>query len=184
MPAAPHGQPSAPRYSRILKALKPLSAHARHVIGVWYRCVETSFADEIISGEGARMHGGRWNPKGIRVVYTASSRALAILEMLVQDQPLRAHYIIIAVRIPSTVRIERISPSKLPGDWLTAGRVDELRAIGADWVKRAKTAVLCVPSVVVPSGFNFLLNPKHAEFAQVVVRSPEPFVFDSRLLGP
>jgi RES domain-containing protein len=134
------------------------------------------------SGEGARLYGGGWNPKGIPVVYTASSRALAILEMLVQDQPLRARYAIIAARIPSTVRIEHVSAAALPDTWATAPPSDELRAIGADWITRAKTAVLRVPSTVVPSEFNYLLNPAHREFHRIKLGLVETLSTDRRLL--
>jgi RES domain-containing protein len=128
------------------------------------------------------LYGGRWNPKGIAVVYTASSRALAILEMLVQDQPLRARYAIIAARIPSTVRIERVPVAALPDTWATAQPSDELRAVGADRIKRAKTAVLRVPSAVVPSEFNYLLNPAHAEFDRIKRGALETLSTDRRLL--
>ena len=134
------------------------------------------------SGEGARLYGGRWNPKGIPVVYTASSRSLAMLEMLVQDQPLRARYVVIVARVPFNLRIERISISALPDDWSSPGRVDELRAMGAQWITRAKTAVLCVPSAVVPNECNYLLNPAHAEFARISRAAAEPLTTDHRLI--
>ena len=137
---------------------------------------------DAFSAEGARLYGGRWNPHGLRVVYTASSRSLAILEMLVQDQPLRARYVIIPARIPSKVRIERISASTLPRYWATAGRTDDLRAIGADWIKRAKTAILRVPSAVVPNEFNYLLNPAHPEFARINRVEVETPTTDRRLV--
>jgi RES domain-containing protein len=87
---------------------------------------------DAFSGEGARLYGGRWIPKGIPVVYTASTRSLAMLEMLVQDQPLRARYVVIAARIPLSVRIERVTISALPSDWSSPGRIDESRGRGAD----------------------------------------------------
>ncbi len=147
-----------------------------------FRIVTHRRVADAFSGEGARLYGGRWNPKGMRVVYTASSRGLAILEMLVQDQPLRARYTIITARIPATIRIERVLPTALPNAWVTAGRADELRVIGAGWVKRAKSAVLCVPSAVVPSEFNYLLNPAHPEFNRIKLGNAEALTTDHRLL--
>jgi RES domain-containing protein len=147
-----------------------------------FRIVTQRRVADAFSGEGARLYGGRWNPKGIPVVYTASTRSLAMLEMLVQDQPLRARYAVIAARIPLSVRIERVTISTLPSDWSSAGRIDELRGRGADWIARAKTAVLCVPSAVVPSEFNYLLNPAHADFARISRAGPEPLATDHRLL--
>ena len=113
-----------------------------------FRIVTQRHVADTFSGEGARLYGGRWNPQGLRAVYTASSRSLAILEMLVQDQPLSARYVIVPARIPSTVRIDRSSASTLPRDWATAGRTNDLWAIGAEWIKCAKTAILRVPSAV------------------------------------
>lgn len=147
-----------------------------------FRILTHRHVADAFSGEGARLYGGRWNSKGLAMVYTASSRSLAMLEMLVQDQPLRARYAVIPAKIPSDVRIERISPSALPPDWMTAERVDDLRAIGGDWIKRAKTAVLCVPSAVVPREFNYLLNPAHPEFAQITLADAETLTTDFRLV--
>ena len=147
-----------------------------------FRIVTQRRVVDAFTGEGARLYGGRWNPKGIPVVYTASTRSLAMLEMLVQDQPLRARYVIIAARIPLNVRVERIATSVLPGDWAAPERVDELRVMGAHWITRAKSAVLCVPSAVVPNEFNFLLNPVHADFARISRAVAKSLTTDRRLV--
>lgn len=70
-----------PNYSRILTTVKSLAVRGRALTGVWYRCVETSFAHEIVSGEGARTHGARWNPLGsFRTVYLSDSPETALQE--------------------------------------------------------------------------------------------------------
>ena len=147
-----------------------------------FRIVTQRRAADAFSGEGARLYGGRWNPKGTPVVYTASTRSLAMLEMLVQDQPLRARYVVITAGIPLSVRIERVTISTLPRDWSAPGRIDELRRIGADWISRARTAVLRLPSAVVPSECNYLLNPAHADFARIRRGAAESLTTDHRLL--
>ena len=147
-----------------------------------FRIVTPRHVADAFSGEGARLYGGRWNSKGVRIVYTASSRALAMLEMLAQDQPLRARYTIIPVTIPASIRIERVALTKLPIDWAESRQNDTLHAIGADWVKRGNAAVLCVPSVVVPSEFNYLLNPEHIDFKRIKIGKAEGIKTDSRLL--
>lgn len=147
-----------------------------------FRIVTQRRVRDAFSGEGARLYGGRWNPKGLRVVYTASSRALAMLEMLAQDQPLRARYVIIPAKIPAPVFVERVSVAKLPANWMAAGQNDVLRALGANWVRRARAAVLCVPSAIVPNEYNYLLNPSHAEFARIKVGNAEDLKTDSRLV--
>jgi RES domain-containing protein len=73
------------------------------VTGTVWRIVTHRFAASAFSGEGARLFGGRWNRKGESVVYTAQSRSLAFLEMLVQDEPLRANYVLIPAEIPGDI---------------------------------------------------------------------------------
>jgi len=69
---------------------------------VW-RITTRRLADQAFSGEGARLFGGRWNRVGQSVIYTAESRSLAMLEMLVQDEPLRAHYVLIPAHLPENI---------------------------------------------------------------------------------
>ena len=72
------------------------------MLTVW-RLTTARFARTAFSGDGARLYGGRWNRKGVRLVYTAATQCLAMLEMLVQDEPPRARYVMIEARIPSAV---------------------------------------------------------------------------------
>jgi RES domain-containing protein len=84
-----HSKPH-PNYGRILQAVNALSAHARPLIGAWYRCVETSFAHEIISGEGARKHGARWNPIGsFCTVYLSDTPETALQEYLARARRMK-----------------------------------------------------------------------------------------------
>ena len=71
---------------------------------VW-RITTARFAAAALSDEGARLHGGRWNPKGHGVIYTAESQSLALLEMLVQDAPLRARYVLIPAQLPADLAV-------------------------------------------------------------------------------
>jgi RES domain-containing protein len=112
---------------------------------VW-RITTARFARSAFSGEGARLYGGRWTPKGLPVVYTAANQSLAMLEMLVQDQPLRARYVMIEARIPSAVTIDRVSFDDLPSDWREIGARQKLQAIGAEWARKRNAAVLTVPA--------------------------------------
>jgi RES domain-containing protein len=143
-----------------------------------WRLTTAPFADTAFTGDGARRYGGRWNPKGVAVVYTAGSLSLALLELLVQDQPLRARCVAIPVDIPDDLAIGRITPDELPGDWHEAAAREVLRRIGADWVARLETAVLAVPSAVIPIETNHLLNPAHADFGQIGTGDPEELVTD------
>jgi RES domain-containing protein len=149
---------------------------------VW-RITTARRARNAFSGEGARLYGGRWNPKGVPLVYTAESRALAMLEMLAQDAPLRARYVVIPATIPEGVTVERLEAAELPRGWRTIRRVETLRAIGAAWAAAQRTAVLAVPSAVLPGETNYLLNPLHPDFARIRVGRPGALVTDVRLLS-
>ncbi|SAK84253.1 RES domain-containing protein [Caballeronia fortuita] len=146
-----------------------------------WRVTTERFADSAFSGEGARLYGGRWNPKGVALVYTAQTQSLALLEMLVQDSPLRARYIMIPARIPESL-IERVDPAKLPRDWRGLDARTELQQIGAAWARKRTSAVFAVPSSVVPAETNYLLNPNHEDFAQVEIGSRDEWQTDPRLL--
>lgn len=105
-----------------------------------------------------------------------------MLEMLVQDEPLRARYVMIEVRIPKTVTIEWIKPLDLPPDWRDMAAREKLQAIGTDWARKQRTAVLAVPSAVIPAEMNYLLNPLHADFRRIKIGKPQKFETELRLI--
>src|SRR5687768_6035441 len=151
------------------------------MLTVW-RLVTARFARSAFSGDGARLYGGRWNRKGVPLVYTAATQSLAMLEMLVQDEPLRARYIMIEVRIPSAVKIERVKVEDLPADWRSIAARENLQAIGTEWARKRGAALLAVPSAVIPAEYNYLLNPLHAEYRRIRIGKPEKFETDLRLI--
>jgi len=152
------------------------------MLTVW-RLLTARFAETAFSGEGARLYGGRWNRKGTPMVYTAGSQSLAMLEMLVQDEPLRARYVMIPATLPKNLKIERIVPEDLPDDWRSLAAREQLQAIGSEWGQRKSSAVLAVPSAVIPSESNYLLNPLHPSFAKIAIGRPQEFITDLRLFG-
>ena len=147
---------------------------------VW-RLVTARFAETAFSGEGARRYGGRWNRKGVPVIYTAGNLSLAMLETLVQDQPLRARYVAIPAEVPPGLHIERVDIDRLPADWRDPAALETLRTIGSEWAVGC-SAVLAVPSAVVPTETNYLLNPRHPDFGPIVIGEPEELVTDLRLI--
>jgi len=151
------------------------------MLTVW-RLLTARYAESAFSGEGGRLYGGRWNRKGVPMVYTAGSQSLAMLELLVQDEPLRARYVMIAARLHKNLKIERIAPEQLPADWRDLVAREQLQAIGTDWAKRRSSAVLAVPSAVIPSETNYLLNPLHPSFAKIEIGEPQDFITDLRLI--
>lgn len=150
---------------------------------VW-RITTSRFAATAFSGEGARLYGGRWNPKGLALVYTAESRALALLEMMVQDAPLRARYVLIPAQWPETVSVTSVELADLAPDWRRLDRRYALQRIGRDWLAGGHSAVLAVPSAVVPAERNYLLNPEHPDFARIIMGEPEALDTDFRLMRP
>ena len=152
------------------------------MLTVW-RLTTARFARSAFSGDGARLYGGRWNHKGVPLVYTAATQSLAMLEMLVQDEPLRARYVMIEARIPASVRIERLSTADLPTQWRALRAREELRVIGSEWARKQTGAVLAVPSAVIPAELNYLLNPLHPDFRRISIGKPRRFETDLRLIN-
>jgi RES domain-containing protein len=136
------------------------------------------------SGEGARRFGGRWNSPGVAVVYLSEHQSLAALEIFVHVQPLvpREKYLAYFVEWEDAL-METLAPKKLPPDWRASPPGAGSMQIGEQWVREARSAVLAVPSAIVPAERNFLLNPAHPKFRQVHLHKPVEFLFDARLVG-
>ena len=149
-----------------------------------YRIAQAEFAEEL-SGEGARLYGGRWNPPGRAMLYTANSTALAALEILVGfDWDLAPTLSLVELEVPD-LPVEVIAAEELPDDWCRPGN-PSLRRIGAQWLESKKTLALEVPSAAIPTapdGFNLLLNPAHSRFAEIKISKVLDFRFDTRLAG-
>jgi RES domain-containing protein len=128
------------------------------------------------------LHGGRWNSRGLRVIYAAETSAGALLEVLVHSnlsQPPRNHKVI-PINVPDKVVIETLSITELP-DWY-AEDMGASRAFGDRWIRENRTAVLRVPSVITTGRENNLLfNPFHSQFALIKAGEPEPAEWDVRL---
>lgn len=116
------------------------------------------------------------------MVYTAESQSLALLELMVQDDPLRAHYVLIPAQLPTDLPETRIDVDQLPDDWRTIDARDVLQALGLAWLEGGQTAVLNVPSAVVPAERNLLINPRHPDFSRIVIGEAQSLQTDTRLL--
>jgi len=145
-----------------------------------WRIVKAKHAATAFSGEGARLYGGRWNSPGVSLVYTSGTKALAALESLVHlNPPVIFKYAAIPIEFDAAL-VEKVTA--LPADWNDMPAPPSTRAIGDLWAKQARSAVLELPSVIIPGESNFLLNPTHPDFKKIVIGKPEPFSFDPRLL--
>ena len=137
-----------------------------------------------LDGEGARLAGGRWNTQGRAAVYTSSRLSLAALELLVHtDVPLvPPDLVAFEIEVPDAIAVETVEVDTLPKDWRVPGH-PSCRSIGDSWLAEQRTAVLRVPSAVVPEEWNYIINPAHRASKSIQVVGRRKFAFDSRLLG-
>ncbi|MGA2134792.1 MAG: RES domain-containing protein [Bryobacteraceae bacterium] len=151
------------------------------MIAAW-RIVKRKHLKSAFTGDGARLYGGRWNSPGRAVVYTAQSVSLAALELLVhlETADILRHYVVVELRWPREF-MESVARAGLPGNWAGYPPPLQLRELGDNWAAERRTAVLEVPSAVVPTERIYLLNPAHREFAQIRIGEPVPSRFDRRL---
>ena len=135
-----------------------------------------------LTGEGARLVGGRWNSAGRPLVYTSESLALCLAECLVHiPGGLPADYVSFKISIPNDSVEVAAGLAPDPG-WRHA--IDVTRAFGDAWRAEARSLALRVPSIVLPDSYNVLLNPLHPRAGEARVATRQPFQFDPRLRPP
>ena len=147
-----------------------------------WRIVRQQHAKAAFSGDGASRFGGRWNSRGVAVVYASSTQSLAALETLVHLNPAtRFRYKVFTVTFDESL-VETMPLNRLPRDWKTQPVPRSTQRLGDAWARAARSPILRVPSVLVPGESNLVLNPNHPDFSRVVIGKPVNFVFDPRLL--
>ena len=148
-----------------------------------YRICDESHAKKAFNGDGARIYGGRWNKPGVALVYASATQSLAALELLVHLDPeeFPASLTVVSADIPEGLRILEIGLARLPSDWQAYPGPESLQTMGTRWVTENHFAVISVPSAIIPSERNFLVNPKHPDFSQILIHKPAPFTLDPRL---
>lgn len=147
-----------------------------------YRLLKPKHASEAFSGEGARRYGGRWNNKGVPIVYLASSLSLAALELLVhlESEQILSEYTSIAVEFDSEQMLI-LPENQYPQDWQDYPAPSSTKRIGDAWFQSKDSLILQVKSVVISEEFIYLLNPLHSDFADFSIAGPKPFNYDGRL---
>lgn len=147
-----------------------------------YRIVREKFAASAFTGDGAAVTAGRWNSPGIRMVYTSATASLAALETLVHLNPaMRFNYLLFAIEFDERL-VETIPHTILPPDWREQPPPPSTQILGDSWMKTARSAVLQVPSVIIPGESNYLLNPTHPDFPSIQIGKPAAFFYDQRLM--
>ena len=148
-----------------------------------FRICKTKLVSTAFDGEGSRLYGGRWNSPGQRIIYTASTLSLATLEMLVHldDEQLLENYSYIPVSFEEVLieTVERLQ--SLPNKWNSSPPPFETQTIGDAWVRESLSVVLRVPSAIIPTEANYLINPLHADFEKISIGKIVSFKFDYRL---
>ena len=149
-----------------------------------YRIAQKNFINDL-SGEGARLFGGRWTHRGIPLLYTAESRSLATLELLVHAQKLSAvsSLSILTLEIPDKSKIDDIQKiTKLPQGWQKYTSHPELQDTVSKWIA-SDGFILKVPSAIIKEESNFLINPRHKSMKLLKILKIEDFILDERLLS-
>ncbi|RDV13978.1 RES domain-containing protein [Pontibacter diazotrophicus] len=147
-----------------------------------YRLSRGKFRNDL-SGRGAELAGGRWNSKGIAILYTSESIALCTVEIAVH-MPLGivpADYYLVRIHIPDDAPIKELATEELPTDWKSFPHANSTQEIGDAFVLESEHLVLKVPSATVQGTYNYLVNPRHADFGKVATIEAVPFEFDKRL---
>jgi len=144
-----------------------------------YRICLAKYADELV----ASGHAGRWNLAGQFVSYAAGSRALACLENVVHrsGEGLNSLFKVVRVALPDMLLIEELTLAELPADWHLPRHYARCQPLGDAWYRRQTAAVLRVPSSIIPSEHNYVLNTRHPDFNQLRIAGLEEFTFDPRI---
>ena len=148
-----------------------------------WRIVQAHVVDSAFTGEGAHRYGGRWNSKGYAGIYTSSSISLAILEVLVHIQiyDILEEYVYIPVEFDQKLSLAW-NLDDLPDNWNRDPSPQAAKQLGDFWVESRQSVILEVPSAIVPTEKNYLINPAHPDFGKLKIGKPTKFGFDTRLL--
>lgn len=148
---------------------------------VVYHLGKTKFARQL-TGEGAKLNGGRWNLMGTPCLYTSETKALSVLEYAanVQLEEMPDHLSITVYSLP-VKSWKEFNVTDLPGNWQEIPVPEETKRWGSLHLQQAKYLALKIPSIIIPSEFNYILNPLHADFKKIKIKEVHSFSFDSRI---
>ena len=139
-----------------------------------------------LSGMGGIYVSGRWHEKGHRIIYTSCTPSLAALEYLVHLDPTLAPsgLGLLQIDIPDDIAIQECDPSTLTSNWRQYFPIPmELQKFGTKWLAENRTAILAVPSAIIPIEKNYIINPAHPAMARITMVDEIDFSFDPRLLS-
>lgn len=150
-----------------------------------YRITQEKFANDL-SGNGARLFGGRWNSEGMYALYTAGSRSMALLETLAHSNIkllTEKNYILVTISVPEDATIKIITPQQLEDDWDKLLANHSTIQTGDSFLAENKHLLLQVPSVLIPEENNFVINPLHPLMENVHIKSMRVLNINNRLIN-
>ncbi|MCB0539168.1 MAG: RES family NAD+ phosphorylase [Chitinophagales bacterium] len=149
-----------------------------------FRLSKKKYANEL-NGKGAAKFGNRWNSKGIEIIYTSESRALAMAEVAVHLTlaTLPKDFVMIEIEIPNDILIKTLPIKKMPTDWNNHPPNISTQKIGDKFIDDLAFCILKVPSAVVQGDYNYLINPHHKQFKKIKLTKVIPFSFDTRMFN-
>lgn len=147
---------------------------------ILYRFAHKKYARDI-SGEGARLKGGRWNHKGTPALYTSEHISLGLLEVLANANTIEElqQVRLVEIEIPDNASIEILTIKQLKKDWHFD--FEYTQWLGNEILRSQNVLMIKCPSAVVHKEYNFIINPFHKDFKKVKVAEASSFYFDERL---
>jgi RES domain-containing protein len=150
-----------------------------------YRITQEKYAVDL-SGNGARIFGGRWNSEGLFAMYTSSSRSLALLETLAHSSAKMLSeriYLLVTFSMPDTIKREELDKNKLFDGWDAPDTRPVTKKLGDNFLRSKSSLLLSVPSVLIPEENNYLLNPLHPDMKRIKLLHKRRIQFDPRVAG-
>ena len=148
-----------------------------------FRITQEKYADDL-SGNGARLYGGRWNSEGLFAVYTSSTRALALLETLAHTPAKMLNekiYLLITLSIPDSIQPEILDTNKLAAGWDAPDARSLTKKLGDNFLRSKKGLLLLVPSVLIAEENNYIMNPLHMDMKKLKLVNKRRINFDARV---
>lgn len=148
-----------------------------------FRIAQENYAEDL-SGNGARLFGGRWNSEGYYALYTSTTRSLALLETLAHTPAKLLQskvYLLLTLQLPDTTTTIRLDSKKLPEGWDATEIGQFTQKTGNDFLQAKKAMLLQVPSVLIPEEINVVINPLHPGFKKIKIIHRRRIVFDKRV---
>ena len=149
-----------------------------------YRITQEIYAGDL-SGNGAKLFGGRWNSEGLPALYAASTRSLALLETLAHTPAKMLQvkvYMLVTIIVPDTILPQVIDLRKLPDGWDAPDIRPFTQKTGDSFLLAKKNLLIAVPSVLLPEENNFVLNPLHPDAKKIKIVHSRRIHFDKRVV--